>query len=250
MTTGIGGDGAGVEVVVDDNRVRIAPGERLAFGREPGPGQITADDRRVSGQHGVIAASASGWTVESTARFYGFTVYDCDSPSRLCVPVGGGPIVVPFASAVLAVELRGDRYVLEIRGPDTGRWADAWANAPRDLGEDPEVVTGDTVPVWAGTRWTDRTGRALRWYQTLVALCEPRFGVPPEERIPSNREVAQRLGVSQSVIENHYLQRLRKELGLRKFDEQTRLAAVVIAIGQGLVTRSDLGVLELPGDDQ
>jgi hypothetical protein len=234
-------------VNVDGRTTELAPGDELAFGRDPGPGQIAVGDRRVSGRHGVIAASEGGWAVRSTASYFGFTVYDCDSPSRLCVPLGAGPVPVPFAWAVIAVEIRGDRHLLDVRAEDTCGWAEGWAGAAGDTAG--EAGASSTIPAWAGVRWTDRSGRALRWYQVLVAMCEPRFAVPPQERIPSNGELARRLGVSQGVVENHYLVRLRKELGLQKFDDQSRLAAVVIAISQGLVTRADLAVLDLPGDD-
>ena len=96
-------------ITVGGNEVTVAPGEQFFFGRDAGPGQLTPDDRRISGQHGVIAVAEQGWSVSSTASFFGFSVYDCESPSRLHVPLGAGPVPVPFAWAVISIDIKGGR---------------------------------------------------------------------------------------------------------------------------------------------
>lgn len=230
----------------------LAPGEQLEFGRAAGPGQLTVDDHRVSSRHGTIGAVEGSWWVRSTASYRGFTVYDCDSVSKLTVPIGAGPLTVPFGWALLAVEFTTERYLIEVRGPSAPGWAEGAAAARR---AEAAAAQGDaaspdaTVSAWRDVRFTDRQGRVLRWYQTLVAMCEPRLCSPHNERVPSNAELARRLGVSQGTLENHYLDRLRRELGFQKFDDQSRLAAVVVALNQGLVGRNDLAVLNLPGGD-
>lgn len=223
----------------------LGSGETFEFGRVAGTGQLTADDRRVSGVHGVIGRTADGWTLTCLARFSGLTVYDCDSPSRLLLPPGAGPVTMPFARAIVAVEFKSDRYHLEADGLGAPGWSTGWRSSAAWV--EPDEPDGSTVHPHFDIRFTDRAGRPLRWYQTLVALCEPRLQNPPNERIPSNRELAQRLRVSQSMVENHYLDRLRKELGFPKFDDQSRLAAVIIAISQAMVTSKSLIALDLPG---
>lgn len=238
-------------VVTNDQHEHVVPvGGSLAFGRAEGPGQLTPIDRRISSRHGLIEVGDAGWAVTATGSYHGVTVYDNESPSRMCLPAGAGPVIVPFAWAVIAVEVQSDRYTLEVRGRGASGWSSGWATTARQLAHaEGDPLLSATVPVWSGTRWTDRRGRVLRWYQTLVAMCAPRFLVPPQERVPTNAELARKLGVKQSVVENHYLEQVRDRLGFNKFDDQTRRAAVVIAISQGVVTRNDLVVLELPGDD-
>ncbi len=242
-----------LEVTIAGVTTTVADDDEVVFGRAPGPGQITVEDSRVSSRHGAIGSTAHDWWVRSTASYSGFTVYDCDSVSKLVVPVGAGPIPVPFCWAMLAVEFKGERYIAEVRGPGSVGWADGWAATRaaeiHAAQAEAEAAGTATVPAWHDIRFSDRQGRVLRWYQVLVAMCEPRLLAPHDERVPANGELARRLGVAQGTLENHYLDRLRRELGFQKFDDQSRLAAVVIALNQGLVTRRDLAVLDLPGTD-
>lgn len=233
----------------NDVDIEIEAGVPFCFGRAPGPGQLVADDRRVSNTHGELVAHEDGWTLTCRARYTGLTVYDCDSPSRLMLPAGAGPVRMPFAHAIVAIELKAVRYHIEVMSIGASGWSSGWATAlaqHSDGQEDPAA----TVRPHYDVRFFDRRGRPLRWYQTLVALCEPRLQQPPQERIPSNRELAHRLGVSQGMVENHYLDRLRRELGFAKFDDQSRLAAVIIALSQAMVTRSSLYALDLPGHEE
>ncbi len=106
-----------------------------------------------------------------------------------------------------------------------------------------------TQPAYRNVRWTDGRGRVYRWYQVLVARCEPRLSTPPEDYIPSNAQIAKRLGFAQHQGHRGAARpRIRDELGFERFSEPVRLAAVTIAINQGLVTPADLAVLLLEGD--
>src|SRR5207248_5608001 len=100
-----------IEVVTEGGSTLLRPGEAIAFGRNPGPGQITADDLSVSGEHGVIVATDTRWTVTSTGTLHSFVVCDCETTSRLMMPLGAGPVAVPFARAVLCVEIWDRRHV-------------------------------------------------------------------------------------------------------------------------------------------
>lgn len=233
-------------VLINDRVIELSEGEELPFGRSPGRGQIS-ESSTVSSVHGVIHVESESWSVTSTGRFHGFTVLDVETPSRLVIPVGAGPVRVPFARAVVAVELERHRCLLEVDASTACAegWEGAWVSYPhRRAGVAP--AGGQTVLAWESARFVDRTGRPLRWYQVLVALCEPRLRLPAaerEERIPTNQEIARRIGVTVGVVER-YLDQLREALGFPRYSEQMRLGAVLLAISQGLVTPSDLAVLD------
>jgi len=246
-----------LRVLIGERAVELAPGDELPFGRAPGSGHISQSPA-VSKVHGLIRAGEGAWSVVSTGRYHGFTVLDGETPSRLVIPKGAGPVTVPFARAVIAVEVEHHRCLLEVDARHAGApgWEGAWVSY---LNREPASAVGPgagsagTNLAWAGARFTDRAGRPLKWYQVLVAMCEPRLRLPAserEDRIPSNREIAQRLGVSVGVIENHHLDRLRRELGFPRFSEQMRLGAVLLAISQGIVTTADLPLLDLDGSEQ
>ena len=79
-------------------------------------------------------------------------------------------------------------------------------------------------------------------------MCEPRLRLPAElrdERVPTNRQIARRLNISERTLEKH-LDDLRQRLGFATYEDQMRLAAVAIAIDQRLVTTADLAVLDDP----
>ena len=241
-----------LRVGIGDREVVLVPGEELPFGRAPGPGHLSLS-QAISKVHGVIHAGPDSWSVTSTGRYHGFTVLDGETPSRLIVPKQAGPVTVPFAHAVIAVEVEHHRCVLEVHADAAGApgWAGAWVSY---LNREPAVAADGSATnlAWAGARFVDRAGRPLKWYQVLVAMCEPRLRLPAssrEDRIPSNREIAQRLNVSLGTIENHHLDRLRRELGFPRFSEQMRLGAVLLAISQGIVTTADLPLLDIDGGD-
>jgi hypothetical protein len=228
--------------------VTVLPGEQIDFGRAPGPLQIAEREDRVSRVHGTIHCEAGRWLVSSAGTFSGFVVYDCETPSRLNIPVGAGPIMVPFAWSIVSIEVLGDRHVLEVRAPGSPGWESSWASVLDDARKLARSAGSHTRPLWETRNITDRDGRVRRWYQALVAMCEPRLRTPPVERIPTDAEIAKRLGISPKTLEKHR-ERIRVELGFAKYDDQTRLAAVVLALGQGLVTPKDLVYLELPASE-
>ena len=94
-----------VVTMAADRRVSLQPGEQLVFGRGPGPGQIAPRDTAVSARHGVIEALDGRWAVHSTGRVASFNIYDCQTPSTLHVPLGAGPVPVPFNESVIAIEV-------------------------------------------------------------------------------------------------------------------------------------------------
>jgi hypothetical protein len=228
-----------------NEQVAIPAGAQLAFGRGEGPLQIAVSDDRVSRQHGIIGNAGLNWYVQSTSKFYGFTVYDCETPSRLHVPPNAGPLFIPFGWAIVSIEVLGDRYCFEVRGEGAVGWNGSWATHLREQARPvTREMTGQTRYAWQGLNVRGRDGKVLQWYRALVAMCEPRLANPPVDRIPTDSEIARRLGISPKTLEKHR-DRLRDELGFNKYDDQMRLAAVILALSQGLVTAKDLFVLEM-----
>ena len=210
----------------------------------------------MSGRHGFIEFVDDGWQVSSTGSVYSFSIYDIETPSRLYIPLGSGPIRVPFAQAIVAIEIRDHRYAFEVRAPGATGWADGWrsvrdvALAPRFDAGSPALLPGNTNRttqlMWSSEQFQDRRGKVRRWYQVLVAMCEPRLRLPAErreERVPTNRQLAGRLGISDRTLEKH-LDELRQHFGFDTYTDQMRIAAVLIAISQGVVTVSDLTLLD------
>jgi hypothetical protein len=99
---------------------------------------------------------------------------------------------------------------------------------------------------WDEVRWKDsRTGKPLRWYQLLAAMCEPFLDGSPHPAVPSRAALAQRLGVSKKVVEGRLAAEVRDELGFDSYSERLSETMVSIAISQRLVTPSDLAVLDV-----
>lgn len=240
---------SGVRVQIGDRpEVEVAVGHPLVFGRLPGPGQLALDDTRVSRRHGEIAATAAGtWTVTATGSHAGVAVYDHETPSRLHVPCGVGPVLVPFARASVVIEIEEQRHAFTVSAPGLAGWSGSWESVLRatEAPVDPSV----TQIGWDGVRGRDeRTGRPLRWFQTLVAMCEPYFADPPEERVPTDDELARRLGTTKNMVQSRLIGSVRDALGFDTYTPQLRQTMVSIAISQGLVTAADLAVLDIAGD--
>lgn len=233
-------------VVVDLGRgpLELASGDVLAFGREPGPGTIGADDRRVSRHHGDLEARADGtWSVTSRSERIGLVVYDHETPSRLHIPRRVGPVVVPFAHAFVVIEVEHSRHALEVTALGLDGWKGAWTSSHLS------VTGGDTELAWDGDWGRTRHGQPRRWYQALVALCEPQLADPPDPRVPSDIEVADRLGVKPSYVAKRLMTDARQALAFDSFTPNVRQAMVSVAISQGLVTPADRRFLDVTGVD-
>jgi hypothetical protein len=230
-----------VTVQIGDRRVPLAPGSQLAIGRDDGPGQVAADDRTVSRCHGVIAAAEGHWTVQATGTRSGLVVYDHETPSRLLISRSVGPVVIPFPSASVVIEVRRGRYSVTVEGPGAPGWSGSWASALTEWSEQP--APGETHVPWE-IRWRDSsTGKPLRWYQVLVAMCEPFLLHVSDAVVPSDAQIARRLGTSANVIQSRLMGEVRDQLGFDRYTPDLRRTMVSIAISQRLVTVADLAVL-------
>ena len=84
----------------------LKPGDApFVFGRQAdGAGRLRQGS--VSRLHGHISITERGFAVTSLGSKLGIVVADLTTPSVLVVPVGCGPIEVPFADARLMVDQR------------------------------------------------------------------------------------------------------------------------------------------------
>lgn len=228
--------------VTDGQPVTVEVGAKLCFGRDPGPAQLAVDDPTVSRRHGFVHAFEGAWAVSSTGSRLGLLLFDRDSPSRLNVPVGAGPVTVPFEHCAVVIESRHTRHALIVHGPGAAGWKTVRASVASDT---PEDAAGRTLAPWAGLHWRDgRSRQPLRWYRTLVAMCEPYLAAPPVEVVPSDAALAQRLGTTTNVVQSRLISEVRDALGFDRFTPQLRQTMVAVALSQGLVTRADLDVLD------
>jgi hypothetical protein len=168
-------------------------------------------------------------------------IYDHETPSRLLLSRDVGPVVVPFASASVVIEVKLRRYAVTVDGPGAPGWAGSWASAIGDGVQAP--APGETHIPWE-IRWKDpSTGKPLRWYQTLVAMCEPFLRNARDPLVPTNAQIAHRLGTSENVIGKRLMDVVRDQLGFDRYTPNLRQTMVSIAISQRLVTVADLSVL-------
>lgn len=207
-------------------------GSSLAFGRAPGSGCISESDMTVSSHHGTISHDGDSWSVTSTGSYLGFSVHDVVTASGFEIPVGLGPVTVPFGQAIITVTGREARLALAVTGPVS---ADASA---------PATPSGSTVPIVDRTNCIGRDGKALRWFQVLILLCEPMLTSAGAAlgSVPADKEIRRRLGIGSSTMERA-LTRAREELGFAPHTPQLRVVMAITAINQGVVTPADLALL-------
>lgn len=222
-----------LEIEVSHTSSTLLAGERLEFGRRKGPGQITETDRTVSDHHGTIRHDGDSWSITSTGSYLGASVHDVATAASFELSVGVGPVTVPFANAIVIVAGRDSRHALTVRGPVLG-------------GLEPSLVgSGSTIPIVDRSICLGSDGQPLRWFLTLIALCEYSLTNPGLSvgSVPSDRELQSRLGIRSSTLERA-LTRAREELGFAPHTPQLRVVMAITAIHQGVVTPSDLQYLD------
>lgn len=93
----------------------------------PGPGQLTSTDLAVSGRHGRLDATDDAWTVTSLGSIHSFSVGTTPRPRRApFIPVGAGPVAVPFAEALVIVDVGYRRYPLVVAAEGSPGWTTGW----------------------------------------------------------------------------------------------------------------------------
>ncbi|MFE9854880.1 FHA domain-containing protein [Streptomyces sp. NPDC005780] len=169
-------------------KLRLAPGETLRFGREASTGTpplLTIAHEGVSRSAGEITATDTYWSLSNFSRTATYAVENPEgagehikvAPRRL-----GAPVAFEFSRVVLpaGTELIG---------------FDVWA--PRHDYADPADGPDRNEP--AGSRGGERTAlafpldRSKRYFTVLAALCEPRLRGEPYAPLPTVEQVVERL---------------------------------------------------------
>ncbi|MFI6893135.1 FHA domain-containing protein [Streptomyces sp. NPDC050256] len=169
-------------------KLRLAPGETLRFGREAPPGTpplLTIAHDGVSRSAGEITATDTYWSLSNFSRTATYAVENPEgagehikvAPRRL-----GAPVPFEFSRVVLPA------------GTELLSF-DVWA--PRHDYADPADGQDRNEP--AGSRGGERTAlafpldRSKRYFTVLAALCEPRLRGEPYAPLPTVEQVVERL---------------------------------------------------------
>lgn len=228
-------------------QIRLEPGDRLEFGRQPtlstgdGRQRLAIDHAGVSRLAGTVWAAGSHWSLSNLSRHQTYVVENPEgagehiklAPGRLEAPI-------PFEFS---------RLVLPARDELLG--FDVWAPRHEYRGHAPEFaahgqVTAPAFPL-------DRT---KRYFQVLTALCEERLRGAPHAPLPTTAQVATRLSsiwpaAGQTSVQwniDYLAVKLRLKPGPESADCGPRLngkkeALVSLALRFDLVREEDLVAL-------
>ncbi|WP_161068447.1 FHA domain-containing protein [Streptomyces sp. HUCO-GS316] len=221
---------------------RLAPGERLTFGRSARDNDLCISHDGVSRRAGEIGAQGVFWTLSNLCSHQTYVVENPEGagehikvgPGRLDAPVPFefSRIVLPAAGDLLAVEVWAPRhdYLRTEGGPD-----------------------GDTTaPAFS-------VDRSKRYFAVLAALCEPRLRGAPHAPLPTVDQVVDRLrpgwpGASRTSVQwniDYLAVKLRLKPGPETAESGPRLngkkeSLVSLALRFDLVREDDLVVLTEP----
>lgn len=216
----------------------LRAGESRTFGRGV-PGEAPVDiplapegDSGVPRNAGIIEAAGSYWLISNTSRTQTYVVQHTQR-HRGFVQISPGEIRMPIAFELSRVTLQGrsGAYIFLVLAPDH----------PIALAEPPAGRT---------TEHPVTLDQASRYFQVLVALCEPLLDEHARTAgPPSAREVARRLNIRTTTVNGQLdylvnrkfpmLQQLRHGSGM---DWRTR-ALVEYVLEFRLVTAEHLSVL-------
>jgi len=233
-----------------DRSLELRPNEEIVFGRGVRDVGQLPNNSLVSRRHGLIAATETGFAVTSIGTYNGFVVRDTMTPSRLHIPVGMGPIELPFANAVVSFDHSVvGRLEIKVVGSELAdRWEENWApeaEHDRTITEHSQRSRSTNYPASAERPPLKRNARGepYTWFWTLVAMCEGEI-TAEFEGVPSNSQLAEDLGYETKAIERH-VAAIYLALDIHPGDYQRpRDTAVRRAVDRGLVTRRDLEQLD------
>ncbi|MER8116770.1 FHA domain-containing protein [Streptomyces sp. NPDC094031] len=225
-------------------QIRLAPGERLRFGRAPG-NDLPIPHEGVSRRAGELGAQGAFWTLSNLSAHQTYVVENPEGAGEH-IKVGPGRLdaPVPFEFSRIVLPAGGDLLAVEV-----------WA--PRhDYLRDGCGTDGDTTaPAFS----VDRT---KRYFAVLAALCEPRLRGDPHAPPPTVDQVVDRLAPSWPAASRTSVQwnidylavKLRLKPGPETADPGPRLngkkeSLVSLALRFDLVREDDLIVLSGTGAD-
>ncbi|MFJ3210003.1 FHA domain-containing protein [Streptomyces flaveolus] len=223
---------------------RLAPGERLAFGRSVPEGDLLIGHDGVSRRAGEITAHGTFWTLSNLSSHQTYVVENPEgagehikvAPGRLDAPV-------PFEFSRIVLPAAGDLLPLEV-------WAPRHDYLRDEGGADGEP----TAPAFS----VDRT---KRYFAVLAALCEPRLRGTPHAPLPTMDQVVERLrptwpAASRTSVQwniDYLAVKLRLKPGPETAEPGPRLngkkeSLVSLALRFDLVREDDLVVLTAPSE--
>ncbi len=224
------------------DRLRLAPGERLSFGRAPhGNGLCIAHDG-VSRRAGEITAQGAYWLLSNLSREQTYVVESPEGAGEH-IKVGPGRLdaPVPFEFSRIVLPACGELLPLEV-------WAPCHEHVRPDVDDDGTA----TAPAFS-------LDRSKRYFAVLAALCEPRLRGAPHAPLPTVEQVVERLrplwtAASRASVQwniDYLAVKLRLKPGPETAEPGPRLngkkeSLVSLALRFDLVREDDLTVLAVP----
>jgi hypothetical protein len=222
-------------------QIRLAPGERLTFGRSAG-NDVEIPHEGVSRRAGEIAAQGAFWILSNLCAHQTYVVENPEgagehikvAPGRLDAPV-------PFEFSRIVLPAAGDLLALEV-----------WAPRHDYLRGGGGLDGATTAPAFC-------LDRSKRYFAVLAALCEPRLRGSPHAPLPTVEQVVERLrpgwpAASRTAVQwniDYLAVKLRLKPGPEAAATGPRLngkkeSLVSLALRFDLVREDDLAVLSAP----
>ncbi|KUO20463.1 hypothetical protein AQJ91_14295 [Streptomyces dysideae] len=176
-------------------QIRLAPGERLAFGRVPtGDHERGLTLRHEGIQHtaGWITAHRAYWTLTNLSPCQTYVVENPEGAGEH-IKVGPGRREAPIPFEFGRVVLPAGQELIDF---------DVWATCHEYLGGRGHREGQDHAPALPAFP----LDRSRRYFLVLASLCEPRLREAPFARLPSTRQIIERLrpawpAVSKSAVQ-------------------------------------------------
>ncbi|MFJ1973267.1 FHA domain-containing protein [Streptomyces sp. NPDC087903] len=237
----------------EENRAqrRLAPGERLGFGRSAREGDLRIAHDGVSRRAGEIRAQGAFWTLSNLSARQTYVVENPEGAGEH-IKVGPGRLEapVPFEFSRIVLPAAGDLLPIEVWAPrhDYLRTGGGSYGDTTGSGHDGDT----TAPAFS----VDRT---KRYFAVLAALCEPRLRGAPHAPPPTVDHVVERLrptwpAASRTSVQwniDYLAVKLRLKPGPETAEPGPRLngkkeSLVSLALRFDLVREDDLVVLATP----
>lgn len=226
-------------------QLRLAPGEKLTFGRSAEANGLPIDHEGVSRAAGEITAHGAFWILSNLSTHQTYVVENPEGAGEH-IKVGPGRLdaPVPFEFSRIVLPASGELLHLEV-----------WAPRHDYMGDrDRAGLDGAT------TRAAFSVDRTKRYFAVLAALCEPRLRGAPHAPLPTVDQVVVRLGpgwpsANRAAVQwniDYLAVKLRLKPGPDTADSGRRLngkkeSLVSLALRFDLVREDDLAVLLPPG---
>nr|WP_124439759.1 FHA domain-containing protein [Kutzneria buriramensis]WKX11894.1 hypothetical protein Q4V64_32040 [Kutzneria buriramensis] len=223
-------------------QMRLAPGERITFGRSVHDNDLIVPHDGVSRRAGAITAQGAFWTLSNLCAHQTYVVENPEGAGEH-IKVGPGRLdaPVPFEFSRVVMPAAGDLLALDV-----------WAPRHDYLRTEGGLDGDTTAPAFS----VDRT---KRYFAVLAALCEPRLRGEPHAPLPTVDQVVERLrpgwpAASRTNVQwniDYLAVKLRLKPGPETADPGPRLngkkeSLVSLALRFDLVREDDLVVLAAP----